>query len=615
MCRIFSHCLAVVVVLAFPIASRSQLFSYDHNGHTLQTTAFLISDATDSQQWANRKFVGDANKIDWSLRAIMAQGGSAAAGYASNVQFDQNGNVLVYVFPASGTSSYQLAMADTASQHPTAFDTNSPVTYWIKPSALGALAGQPYVGSIRPVLGAHLNATTPPEYDPDKIIRSKEAKDTYPTAKGQNVTVGILSDDIGMRTSETAALAASPEAGEAGGVQVLDDNFAGRRTHEGCAIKRLIKHIACKADIVFAEGASSQTMLAAHIRALADGYEPVLQHTAKKCQVICDDITFLDEPYFEEGPVATAIREVTNKGVVYVTSAGNFARDVHSFQFKPMKFADSYGSYTVHDFDKDAFYDPIFLPAGKQLDISLQWDDHPYTQAKHIYNLFLYDIDTRKVIRRTKSSPNSVMHTVQSLYYKNETGRGLRLGVMVVLADDLSAFEQQQMVLVIHSSDRLLPPFYNNGVGSVLGHAKSKNAITVGAISVYNQVPGQPKKSWKCRAVYSSRGVRLMPTSVSAAKPLYDKPDIMSVDQVKTNVPGFRIFSGTSAAAAHTAGLAAMLISYNRDTRSVTAMDPTTITDALKNGAAATNLPPDHGGHGRTDAVTAIEQLGTPLHP
>ncbi len=39
--------------------------------------------------------------------------------------------------------------------------------------------------------------------------------------------------------------------------------------------------------------------------------------------VIVDDVAYYNEPFFQEGPVANAIRRVTEAGVTYLTAAGN----------------------------------------------------------------------------------------------------------------------------------------------------------------------------------------------------------------------------------------------------------------------------------------------------
>ncbi len=39
--------------------------------------------------------------------------------------------------------------------------------------------------------------------------------------------------------------------------------------------------------------------------------------------MIADDVAYVDEPFFQDGPVAVAINEVTAAGTSYFTAAGN----------------------------------------------------------------------------------------------------------------------------------------------------------------------------------------------------------------------------------------------------------------------------------------------------
>ena len=51
------------------------------------------------------------------------------------------------------------------------------------------------------------------------------------------------------------------------------------------------------------------------------GSESCTPHAGGK--VICDDVGYFDEPFFQNGVVAQAIQTVEAEGVTYVTAAGN----------------------------------------------------------------------------------------------------------------------------------------------------------------------------------------------------------------------------------------------------------------------------------------------------
>ena len=137
--------------------------------------------------------------------------------------------------------------------------------------------------------------------------------------------------------------------------------------------------------------------------------------------------------------------------------------------------------------------------------------------------------------------------------------------------------------------------------GSIFGHPATERAIAVGTINV--QEPGNDEI-----AEFSSQG----PSLISFPIPeLRSKPDITGIDGVSvTGSGGFpSTFFGTSAAAPHIAGIAALLKSANPD---ATADE---IRSALINGAddlGATGIDNVYGG-GRANAEGSLLLLPDPI--
>ena len=73
---------------------------------------------------------------------------------------------------------------------------------------------------------------------------------------------------------------------------------------------------------------------------------------AAGCKVIVDDITFLNEPKFEDGPIAQEARAFYNSGGVYVTSAGNSAQRHYSSTYNRSTDNVTIGgkTYYAHDY-------------------------------------------------------------------------------------------------------------------------------------------------------------------------------------------------------------------------------------------------------------------------
>src|SRR5947199_10043199 len=86
------------------------------------------------------------------------------------------------------------------------------------------------------------------------------------------------------------------------------------------------------------------------------------------------------------------------------------------------------------------------------------------------------------------------------------------------------------------------------------------------------------------------------------------KPDVAAFDAVTTTVAGFTPFVGTSAAAPHVAGAAALLLSKNPF------LSPADVQDALRSTAA--DIGPlgddDASGSGRIDVLAAARRIAPP---
>ena len=84
--------------------------------------------------------------------------------------------------------------------------------------------------------------------------------------------------------------------------------------------------MAPKARLAFATANGGEVNFANNIRALAalPGYEyPPEVQKGFKADVICDDVGYSDEPFFEDGLIGNAVDEVFGAGVSYFSSAGN----------------------------------------------------------------------------------------------------------------------------------------------------------------------------------------------------------------------------------------------------------------------------------------------------
>ncbi len=140
---------------------------------------------------------------------------------------------------------------------------------------------------------------------------------------GAGIRVGVLSDsfnDLGGAAADEAEGALPPAAD----IDVVKDLASGG-TDEGRAMMQIIHDIAPGADLAFYTAFDGEQDFADGILALA----------AAGCKVIVDDVSYFDEPFFQNGVIAQAIQTVEAEGVTYVTAAGNDASNAYQAAWTP----------------------------------------------------------------------------------------------------------------------------------------------------------------------------------------------------------------------------------------------------------------------------------------
>ena len=100
---------------------------------------------------------------------------------------------------------------------------------------------------------------------------------------------------------------------------------------------------------------------------------------AAGCNVAVDDITYPTNPFFKDGLISRAIREVTAQGMTYITSAGNFGMKSCEGVFNGTAVPSGNGlTGQAHDFGGGDVYQNITLDSGSYMAV-LQWEDDFYS--------------------------------------------------------------------------------------------------------------------------------------------------------------------------------------------------------------------------------------------
>ena len=185
------------------------------------------------------------------------------------------------------------------------------ITGYVPISQLPKVSASPYTLAVSPNYKPITHYVGSANNEGEASLQANTARTQFGVT-GAGVTVGVLSDSVSQLNG---GLADSVKTGDLpSNVNVLQDGPAGS-TDEGRAMLENIHDIAPGANLAFATAEGGYLAMANNIQALA---------TTGKAGVIVDDISYLGEPFFQDGIISQAIDSVTNSGVAYFSSAGNF---------------------------------------------------------------------------------------------------------------------------------------------------------------------------------------------------------------------------------------------------------------------------------------------------
>jgi hypothetical protein len=170
---------------------------------------------------------------------------------------------------------------------------------------------------------------------------------------GTGMSIGVMSDSYNSQPSEEGGFTTAeidvasqdlPGTGNLTNPQpvvVLEDfNPTPGATNEGRGMCQIVADMAPKARIGFATADTGEVGFANNIRALGGlpgfTYDTSIQQGFKG-DVVCDDVSYLDEPMFQDGIIAQGVIDVVNAGVTYCSSAANnWGTDGYASVFRPV---------------------------------------------------------------------------------------------------------------------------------------------------------------------------------------------------------------------------------------------------------------------------------------
>jgi hypothetical protein len=518
------------------------------------------------------------------------------------------------------------------------------VTVAAKPASMPGIAELPGVEGVSEVLAPIVSASCPgvATSEGDNQLGAANARAAF-AIDGSGVTVGILSDSFDRdpmaltRAADDVASGDLPGPGSPCGssspVGILDDSEEG--DDEGRAMAQIVHDLAPGANLDFATAFSGESSFAANIGALA----------AAGASVIADDVVYLEEPFFQDGPVAMAVNEVAARGVSYFSAAGNEnvrigGRDTGSWEapaFRdaavatpPQACPPGVPTYATRcmDFNPAAGATDtgfsIDVEAGATLKVDLQWAQ-PWNGVTTDLDAYLLSGGTLLSPPIGKEIQNVALtqKPVEVVAWKNTTGAARAVELAISRCDKIcdpiaggdGASPRLKFVLVgsgIAPTEYLESAAGDRVGATIFGHAGAEGAVGVGAVRYNTTSSPEP---------FSSRGpvrhefgpvVSASPAPALPAPQEISKPDLAATDGGANTFfgslqSGVWRFYGTSAAAPHAAAVAALL-------RQV---DPGASAAQVRAALTSTARPvgafgPNAIGAGLVDASKAVAALAPP---
>jgi hypothetical protein len=432
-------------------------------------------------------------------------------------------------------------------------------------AAIPALAAIPGLRLARPSYAARRAGSVTSQGD--HAMGADAARATYGVT-GAGVKVGVLSDSFNCLGGATGGV----NTGDLSPVTVIEEILdCDEATDEGRALLEIVHDVAPGASLSFASA----------FNGLASFAENILALRAAGAGVIVDDIFYFSEPMFQDGLIAQAVDTVVSQGAVFLSAAGNDARQSYESAFRPgPTFGDGsippapggphFFGGVAHNFAPSGLdvMQRITIPAGETLTLVLQWDSPFFSVsggAGSLNDLDIYLLNAAGTQVVAASATADIGGDAFEFIDFTNNGPTADFNIMILLFTGTAP----GLLKYIHFNSAVTIREFATASATLFGHPNAAGARAVGAASFRNTpafgvnppLLAPYSSAGPTPILFDTSGHRLGTPSVRA------KPEIMAPDAVSTTFFGvftggssFPTFFGTSAAVAHAGGVAALML-------------------------------------------------------